>query len=147
VLAHANEARLAVDVGYADRDATNALVPVYAVHEGTIQLARETVSGFSMVLDHHGEWSTYYGRLKRMICSPTWDGARPKVRVRAGQIIGYTTADAPIRFELWRWTDDAGFIPTPPESKMSTWLVLSERDPNPSGAQNNAAEAATKVAA
>ena len=116
----------------------DALVPVYAVHEGIIQLARETVTGFAMVVDHHGEWSTYYGRLRQMICSPTWDAARPKVRVRAGQIIGYTTGDAPIRFELWRWTDDAGFVPTAPEPHMINRTVLHEHDPHRPGAQHTA---------
>jgi len=125
---------MAVEIGYPDAAPASLLVPVYAVHEGTIQLARETASGFAMIVDHHGEWSSYYARLCRMICSPTWDDARPKVRVGVGQLIGYTTSDAPIRFELWYWTDNAGFIPTAPDPQMVKWTVLRERDPHPSGA-------------
>jgi hypothetical protein len=83
-----------------------------------------------------------------MMFSPIWDDARPKLRVYAGQLIGYTTSDAPIRFELWRWTDDAGFVPTPPEPQMATWTVLRERDPNPSGAPHIiTTQATTKAAA
>jgi hypothetical protein len=126
VLAHGADSRLGVELGYADNDTNAVLVPVYAVHRGTIQLARQTASGFAMVIDH-GDWSTYYGRLHRMTCSPTWDEGRPKHRVLDGQIIGYTTSATPIRFELWRWTDDAGFVPTPPEPIMSAWSVLTER--------------------
>ena len=147
VLACANDARLAIDVGYAERDATSSLVPVYAVHDGTIQLARKTVSGFALVIDHHGEWSSYYARLHRMTCTPTWDDSRPKVRVRAGQIIGYTKRDASIRFELWRWIDDAGFVPVAPERQMSTWLVLSEREPHSTATLHVIATAATSKAA
>ena len=146
VLAHANDARLTIDVGYADRRA-HALIPVYAIHEGVIQLARKTVSGFAMVIDHHGEWSSYYGKLDQMTISPIWDEGRPKPRVRAGQIIGYTPRDVPIRFELWRWTDEDGFVPTPPEARMATWLVLSERDPHPADTRNRNEAARDKAAA
>jgi hypothetical protein len=145
VLSHANDERLAIELGYADRTA-DSLVPVYAIHEGTIVLARETVSGFAMSIDHHGEWSSHYAKLDQMAISPIWDEARPKHRVRAGQIIGYTTRIAPIRFELWRWTDEHGFVPTPPEPRMSNWLVLCERDPHPANTQPNQA-ANDKVAA
>lgn len=137
IVGHADDSLMAVDIGYPDPPSESVLVPVYAVHEGTIQLARETVSGFAIVVDHHGESSSYYGRLHRMICSPTWDDARPKLRVGAGQLIGYTTTDEPIRFELWRWVHDAGFVPTAPEPQMLTWAVLRERDPRPSGAPHN----------
>lgn len=129
--------RLGLMLGYEDGDRTkSSIVPVYAVHEGTIKLATATRSGYAMSIDHHGEWSSYYGALQRMTISPA-SLRRPTVRVRAGQIIGYTTRAAPIRFELWRWTDDAGFVPTLAEPHLSTWLVLSERDPHPTGAQFN----------
>lgn len=128
IVGHANDDRMAVYIGYQDAGAASQLVPVYAANAGAIQLARETVSGFAMVIDHHGEWSSYYARLHQMVCSPTWDDSRRKVRVSAGQLIGYAMMETPIRFELWRWTNDAGFVPTAPEPQMIDWRVLRERD-------------------
>ena len=46
--------------------------------------------------------------------------------------IGYTTLAVSLRFELWKWTDEAGFAPIPAEPQMATWVVMSERDPNTS---------------
>ena len=42
--------------------------------------------------------------------------------VRGGQVIGYA-AKAPFRigFELWQWTDDAGFVAVDPSRHMRTW--------------------------
>lgn len=132
IVNHANDSRLAVDIGYGDARPTETLVPVYAVHDGTIELARKTATGFAMVVDHHGEWSSYYAHLSSMICSPTWDESRPKVRVCAGSLLGFANADAPIRFELWKWSDESGFVATPPEAHLATWTVLQERNPLPS---------------
>ena len=134
IVRHANASSFAVDIGYGDAQPPQQLVPVYAVHDGTIQLARETATGYAMVVDHHGEWSTYYAHLSRMICLPTWDESRRKVPVCAGSLLGFAARETPIRFELWRWTADAGFTATPPEPHLTSWEVLRERDPNPTGA-------------
>lgn len=136
IVGRSNDSRLAVDIGYGDALPRTHLVPVYAVQDGVIQLARKTDSGFALVVEHQREWSTYYSHLARMSCSPTWDESRPKVRVCAGSLLGFTNANAPIRFELWKWTDDAGFVATAPEAQLVRWTVLHERDPNPVGASN-----------
>jgi hypothetical protein len=111
---------------------TKAIVPVYAAHDGAIRVATRTASGFAATIDH-GAWSTHYAQLDQLTFSHA--SARHGTRVHAGQIIGYTTLATPIRFELWRWTDEEGFVPTMPEPIMSDWLLLFERDPNPADAQ------------
>lgn len=133
VLGRADERRLTIAVGYRHR--ADAVVPVYAVRDGRIRIATETASGFAVTIDHHGEWSSHYAQLDQL--TVTQASARCGARVRAGQIIGYANGATAIRFELWRWTDERGFVPTRPDPLMPSWLVLSERDPNPSGAQSS----------
>jgi hypothetical protein len=142
IVGRSNDSRLAVDIGYGDALPRTQLVPVYAVQDGVIQLARKTDSGFALVVEHQREWSTYYARLARMSCSPTWDQSRPKVRVCAGSLLGFASSDAPIRFELCKWTEDTGFVATPPQTHLATWAVLYELDPNPVVASNTMKPAA-----
>jgi len=130
VVARDDGGRSGIAIGY--ELPSDAIVPVYAAHDGAIRVATKTNSGFAATIDH-GDSSTHYAQLDQLTFSHA--SARRGTRMRAGQIIGYTTRATPIRFELWRWTDDAGFVPTTPEPIMSDWLLLSERDPNPSDAQ------------
>lgn len=132
IVGHVDDATPAVDIGYGEERPPQTLVPVYAVHDGTIELARKTATGFALVVEHHGEWSSYYAHLARMICSPTWNESRRKVSVCAGSLVGFADVDAPIRFELWKWNDGSGFVPTAPQPHLATWAVLHERDPIPS---------------
>ena len=143
VVSRHNGERPGIEIGYELR--SGAIVPVYAAHDGVIRVATQTKSGFAATIDR-GDWSTHYAQLDRLTFSHA--SARRGTRVRAGQIIGYTTRATPVRFELWRWTDVAGFVPTTPEPVMSDWLLLSERDPNPSDAQAQPTQPAiTTVAA
>lgn len=142
VIRRGDDSRLTIEVGYQHR--AEAVVPVYAVHDGALRLATQTNHGYAITIDH-GETSSHCARLDQLTVSHA--SARRGVRVRAGQVIGYANRARPIRFELWRWTDEHGFVPARPEPHMSTWLVLSERDPNPSGAQSTSTHAARDAAA
>ena len=50
VLTHTNDERHAIEVGYGDSGGVSSLVPVYAVHEGTIRLARARVKASADLL-------------------------------------------------------------------------------------------------
>lgn len=49
--------------------------------------------------------------------------------MRAGDVIGYA-AKAPLhlRFELWKWTDDRGFVAVDPRPELESWTVVSPLD-------------------
>ena len=65
-------------------------------------------------------------------------------RVRAGDVIGYAAkSPAHIRFELWQWTNDRGFVAVDPIPHLSTWQPAVEpsetRSVLPSTANQDAA--------
>jgi hypothetical protein len=49
--------------------------------------------------------------------------------VRAGDVIGYA-AKSPlhVQFELWKWTDDRGFVAVDPKPELEKWIVTSPMD-------------------
>jgi hypothetical protein len=83
-------------------------IPVFAVRDGVLTFAaRLEFDGAVMnevSFDHHDGWSSHYGGLSQMLVTPTDRFAsRKKLRVRAGDTIGYVTHAKPIvRLEVWR---------------------------------------------
>jgi murein DD-endopeptidase MepM/ murein hydrolase activator NlpD len=127
IIAHANDERLGVDLGYARFPHDGLFVPVYAVQAGTISYAARVTSGFALTIDHGGVWSTHYAHLAQMFVTPTLGRRRRRARARAGDVIGYA-ARAPnhVRFELWRWTSRDGFVPVRASLFMREWSTLPQ---------------------
>lgn len=122
-----NGNRFAADLGYEDRPFDRELyVPVYAVQDGEITCATETASGFAISIDHGDRgWVTHYAQMSRMFVSPYYGQRNRKYqRVRGGDVIGYA-AKSPIavRFELWQWTDDRGFVAVAPVAQLADWVA------------------------
>jgi murein DD-endopeptidase MepM/ murein hydrolase activator NlpD len=120
-----NGERMAIDLGYDPRPYDAQLfVPVHAAQSGEVALAGESSSGFIVTIDHgHREWATHYAHLSRLFVAPyLGQRSRRRQRVRAGEVIGYA-AKSPIhvRFELWNWTDERGFVPADPLATCATW--------------------------
>ena len=118
--------RRAVLLGYEARPFDAELyVPVYAAQEGDVMFAGETKSGFAVSLDHGRRgWATYYAHMSRMFVAAYYGQARRKRQhVYAGDVIGYA-AKSPIqiRFELWNWTDDRGFVAVDPIAQITQWI-------------------------
>lgn len=126
-----NGDRMGVDLGYETRPYDEQLfVPVYAAQGGEIVLAGETESGFVVTIDHeHREWATHYAHLSRTFVAPyLGQRSRRRQRIRAGEVIGYA-AKSPIhvRFELWNWTSERGFVPVEPLGTMKQWIECSRQ--------------------
>jgi hypothetical protein len=127
VTAHINDERCAVHVGYERVTFTGLFVPVYAAHAGTISYAERTSNGCAISIEHARKWCTHYAHLKEMFVVPTYPTRRRRGRVKAGDVIGYAAANPiHIRFELWRWTDEDGFVPDLAGLRMNAWLVLPQ---------------------
>lgn len=126
-----NEERHTLELGYEPRFFDDQLyVPVHAAQEGEVALAGESPLGFMITIDHgYREWATHYTHLSRMFVAPyLGQKKRRKQRVYAGEVIGYA-AKVPIRvrFELWNWTDEKGFVPVDPIATMTSWGVTRLR--------------------
>ncbi len=116
--------RRSVDLGYAVAPFDSELyVPVYAAQSGEVSFALEGKDGNAVSLDH-GEWTTHYGHMSRMFPTRCLGKTRRRQSVRAGDVIGYA-AKAPlhVRFELWQWTDDRGFVAVDPMPHLNQWNV------------------------
>lgn len=131
IIAHLRDERCAVHIGYARLELDELHVPVYAAQSGVISYAARTASGCVVSIDH-GKWSTHYAHLHDMFVLPTVTHSRKRTRVHVGEMIGYS-ARAPIhiRFELWQWTDEVGFVPVIAALRMRDWLVLPQFAPPP----------------
>lgn len=120
-----------VDLGYVAASFDSDLfVPVYAVQSGEVSHALETEHGFEVALDHGGRtWGTLYGHLSKMFVTRCLPRLRRRQRVRAGEVIGYA-AKAPlhVRFGLWQWTEDKGFVSVDPCEQLRRWSVYSPTD-------------------
>lgn len=117
-----------VDLGYVAAAFDSELfVPVYAVQSGEVSHALETEHGFEVGLDH-GErtWGTFYGHLSKMFVTRCLPRVRRRQWVRAGEVIGYA-AKAPLhlRFGLWQWTDEKGFVSVDPREQLMQWDIYS----------------------
>lgn len=127
VIAHLNDDRGGVDVGYERVNFEGLFVPVYAAQGGTVSYAQRTSSGCAISIEHGGRWCTHYAHLKDMFVVPTHPGRTKRARVRAGEVIGYAAADPiHIRFELWKWTNEDGFVPDITALRMQDWQVLPQ---------------------
>lgn len=132
IIAHANDGRRGVDIGYERLAFSQLFIPVYAVRAGTISFAAQLASGCSVTLDHGGTWSTHYAHLEKMFVVPTLARRRKRTRVRAGEVIGYAGRDpSHVRFELWKWTARDGYVPVRASIAMRHWLVLPQLTPAP----------------
>jgi hypothetical protein len=117
---HAGE-RLGVDLGYADaRELRDVRVPVFAVNDGKVACAIENGNGCAISLDHSGTWTTHYAGLSELTVIRCQPRLERRESVRAGQIIGYTSKPR-IGFELWKWTDDRGFVAVDPRHHLARW--------------------------
>jgi murein DD-endopeptidase MepM/ murein hydrolase activator NlpD len=122
-----NGERLAVDLGYEPRPYDAELyVPVYAAQTGEVSFAGETTGGFAVTLDHgHRDWATHYAHMSRLFVAQNLGRrTRRRQRVRCGDVIGYA-AKSPIRvrFELWNWTEDRGFLAVDPVAQIGQWIT------------------------
>lgn len=127
VTTHLNDARCAVHVGYERVSFPGLFVPVYAAQGGTISFAQRTSSGCAVSIEHGRAWCTHYAHLQEMFVVATYPARRRRARVRAGDVIGYAAASPiHIRFELWRWTEESGFVPDLAALRMRDWLVLPQ---------------------
>jgi len=128
VLLQVRDERCAVHLGYARGDFEELYVPVFAAYAGLISFAERTSSGCAISIDH-GKWTTHYAHLRDMFVVPTVPRRRKRACVRAGEIIGYAArSPVHIRFELWQWTDELGFVPVIAALRMRNWLVLPQFD-------------------
>ena len=125
---HEDDPRRGVDLGYDARPFDRELyVPVFAAQDGDVMFAGETESGFAISIDHraHG-WATHYAHLSRLFVTPRdlQKNRKRQQRVRTGDVIGYA-AKSPIeiRFELWQWTDDHGFVAVDPIAQFGAWAT------------------------
>lgn len=129
IISHAHDDRLGVDIGYERLAFTELFVPVYAVHGGAISYAARVTSGYAMTIDHGGVWSTHYAHLEQMFVTPTLGRRRRRMRVQAGDVIGYAgRTPNHVRFELWRWTSRDGFVALRPSRLMQHWSTLPQFD-------------------
>lgn len=124
VAEHVTKERRGVDIGYAVAPFDSQLyVPVFAAQSGEVSYALEGKDGFAVSLDH-GEWTTHYGRMSEMFATRCLGKTRRRQSVRAGDVIGYASkSPIRVRFELWQWTDDRGFVAVDPVPHLNQWNV------------------------
>jgi murein DD-endopeptidase MepM/ murein hydrolase activator NlpD len=117
-----------VDLGYVAAAFDSELfVPIYAAQSGEVSHAIETEHGFEVALDHGGRtWGTLYAHLSKMFVTRCLPRLRRRQSVRAGDVIGYA-AKAPlhVRFGLWQWTEEKGFVSVDPREQLKQWTVYS----------------------
>ena len=126
VLSNVDAERHTVDLGYSAAPYDSELfVPVFAAQIGEVSYASDTKDGFALSLVH-GDWTTHYAHLSKMFVTRCLPRARRRQFVPAGTVIGYA-ARSPlyVRFELWQWTDDNGFVAVDPIPHLSGWEVAS----------------------
>lgn len=122
---HATDDRRGVDLGYVVAPFDSELfVPVHAVQSGEVSFAAEGKDGFAVSIDHR-DFTTHYGQMSKMFVTRCLGRLRRRQYVRAGEVIGYT-AKAPlhVRFELWQWTDDRGFVAVDPVPYLNQWPLI-----------------------
>jgi len=98
-------------------------VPVIAANDGEVSLALEGGGGYAVSLDHGRAWSTHYTGLSSLAVIRCLPRRKLRQSVHAGDVIGY--ARSKLGFELWRWTDDRGFVPVDPRSHLACWVSAS----------------------
>jgi murein DD-endopeptidase MepM/ murein hydrolase activator NlpD len=115
--------RRGVELGFA-RGEVDLNEPVYAVQDGQVMFCGETRTGYAISIDHIGYgWATYYGHLSKVHVTKNYlRRSQPRQRVRGGDLIGFA-AKSPLRFELWQWTEDRGFVAVDPIERMREWTM------------------------
>lgn len=98
-------------------------VSVLAAQSGKVSFAFDGEEGCAVSIDHGG-WTTHYAHMSRMFVTPSLGRLRRRQHVRAGEVIG-NAARSPlhIRFELYAWTDDRGFVAVDPLERLKTWNI------------------------
>ena len=118
--------RHSVDLGYALAPFDSDLfIPVFAAQAGEVSVATQGADGFAVSIVH-GDWTTHYAHLSEMFVTRCLPRTRRRQFVPAGTVIGYA-AKSPIhiRFELWQWTDESGFVAVDPIPHLNDWSVAS----------------------
>jgi murein DD-endopeptidase MepM/ murein hydrolase activator NlpD len=122
---HASETRRGVDLGYIATPADSALfVPVHTAQAGEVVSALDVPTGYAISIDHGDRTTmTHYAHLSKMFVTPCIAKAIRRQFVHAGQVIGYA-AKSPllVRFELWKWTEDHGYVAIDPVAPLNTWI-------------------------
>ena len=118
VLAARDGERPSVDLGYMSKQ--TKLVPVLAANDAEVSFAFGRDGHYAVSLDHGGTWCTHYAGLDKLAVIATLPRRQRRQRVRTGDVIGYTTAK--LGFELWRWTDDRGFVAVDPRPHLASWV-------------------------
>lgn len=111
--------RRGVDLGYVVAPFDSELyVPVYAAQSGEVSFSLEGEDGCAVSLDH-GNTTTHYAHMSKMFVTRCLGNTRRRQCVRAGDVIG-NAARSPlhVRFELWKWTDDRGFVAVDPRPEL-----------------------------
>ena len=123
---HASFDRSGVELGYAPRE-IELNAPVYAAQDGRLMFCGETRTGYAISIDHVGcGFATYYGHLSKVDLPFNYLRRKPRIPVRGGDLIGFA-AKSPLRFELWQWTEDRGFVPVDPVERMKEWTVIEPK--------------------
>jgi murein DD-endopeptidase MepM/ murein hydrolase activator NlpD len=121
---HIAEDRRGVDLGYVVAPFDSELyVPVHAAQAGEVSFACEGKDGFAVSLDH-SEYTTHYDHMSKMFVTRCLGKLRRRQYVSRGEVIGYA-AKGPVhvRFELWQWTDDRGFVAIDPLPLLNEWRI------------------------
>jgi hypothetical protein len=112
-----------VQLGYHDRTSSSDLVPVFAPQDGAIAYAVRTDLGATLCVDHPGGWSTEYGGLETVLALSTDRySRRRKVRVRAGDVLGYLRRSLRLGFGLARVVDGERAT-VDPSTVIHTWTA------------------------
>jgi murein DD-endopeptidase MepM/ murein hydrolase activator NlpD len=126
VLGEVDGDRHSVDLGYRAAPYDSELfVPVFAAKAGEVSYAQETRDGFALSLVH-GDWTSHYAHLSQMFVTRCLPRSRRRQFVPAGSVVGYAMRSPPhVRFELWQWTDERGFVAVDPIPHLSSWNITS----------------------
>jgi len=112
-----------VQLGYHDRSSSSDFVPVFAPQDGVIAYAVRTDLGATLCLDHPGGWSTEYSGLETVLALSTDRySRRRKVRVRAGDVLGYLRRSLRLDFGLSRAVDGER-TSVDPSTVIHTWIA------------------------
>ena len=126
---HVTPKRRGVEIGFAVASYDDALfVPVHAVQSGEVAYALQQSDDFAVTIEHDDPtWATHYAHLSKIFVTRQLGRHRlRRQRVRAGDVIGYAaTSPLHVRFELYKCTDDRGYVAIDPRAHLESWLESS----------------------
>jgi murein DD-endopeptidase MepM/ murein hydrolase activator NlpD len=112
-----------VQLGYPDRTSSSDFVPVFAPQDGVITYAVRADPGTTLCLDHPAGWSTQYSDLETVLALSTDRfSRRRRVRVRAGDVLGYLRTSLQLGFGLSRLVDGE-WATIDPADVIHTWIA------------------------